>query len=82
MGFEWQFGTPSAAGRPLAHRKGGVKNIDGATVACKSARGKWRESASIGVGRFIPWLGVTASKFYETGGSGTGASTSTRLGSP
>ena len=25
----------------------------------------WSEKAEIGVGRFIPWLGVTASKFYD-----------------
>jgi len=25
----------------------------------------WSEKAEIGVGRFIPWLGVTASKFFE-----------------
>ena len=48
MGFEWQFGTQSTAGRPPANGKGGVENIDGAAVACKSARGKWRESASTG----------------------------------
>ena len=26
---------------------------------------RWSEKAEIGVGRFIPWLGVTASKFYD-----------------
>ena len=26
---------------------------------------RWSERAEIGVGRFIPWLGVTASKFYD-----------------
>jgi transposase InsO family protein len=26
---------------------------------------RWSEQAEIGVGRFIPWLGVTASKFYD-----------------
>ena len=26
---------------------------------------RWPEKAKIGVGRFIPWLGVTASKFYD-----------------
>ena len=26
---------------------------------------RWSEKAGIGVGRFIPWLGVTASKFYD-----------------
>ena len=26
---------------------------------------RWSEKAEIGVGRFIPWLGVTASKFYN-----------------
>jgi hypothetical protein len=45
MGFEWQFGTQSTAGPPT-NGKGGVENIVGAAVACKSARGKWRESAS------------------------------------
>ena len=25
----------------------------------------WSEKAEIGVGRFIPWLGVTVSKFYD-----------------
>ena len=25
----------------------------------------WSEKAEIGVGRFVPWLGVTASKFYD-----------------
>ena len=26
---------------------------------------RWSEKSEIGVGRFIPWLGVTASKFYD-----------------
>jgi hypothetical protein len=26
---------------------------------------RWSEKTEIGVGRFIPWLGVTASKFYD-----------------
>lgn len=26
---------------------------------------RWSEKAEIGVGRFIPWLGVSASKFYD-----------------
>ena len=26
---------------------------------------RWSEKAEIGVGQFIPWLGVTASKFYD-----------------
>ena len=26
---------------------------------------RWSEKTAIGVGRFIPWLGVTASKFYD-----------------
>ena len=26
---------------------------------------RWSEKAEIGVGRFIPWVGVTASKFYD-----------------
>jgi putative transposase len=26
---------------------------------------RWSEKAEIGIGRFIPWLGVTASKFYN-----------------
>jgi len=26
---------------------------------------RWSEKAEIGVGRFISWLGVTASKFYD-----------------
>jgi putative transposase len=26
---------------------------------------RWSEKAEIGVGRFIHWLGVTASKFYD-----------------
>jgi hypothetical protein len=26
---------------------------------------RWSEKAGIGVGRFILWLGVTASKFYD-----------------
>jgi len=26
---------------------------------------RWSEKAEIGVGRFIPWLGVTASEFYD-----------------
>jgi putative transposase len=26
---------------------------------------RWSGKAEIGVGRFIPWLGVTASKFYD-----------------
>ncbi len=26
---------------------------------------RWSEKAEIGVGRFIPWLGVTTSKFYD-----------------
>jgi putative transposase len=26
---------------------------------------RWSEKTEIGVGRFVPWLGVTASKFYD-----------------
>jgi len=26
---------------------------------------RWSEKTEIGAGRFIPWLGVTASKFYD-----------------
>jgi hypothetical protein len=26
---------------------------------------RWAEKTEIGAGRFIPWLGVTASKFYD-----------------
>ena len=27
---------------------------------------RWSEKTEIGVGRFIHWLGVTASKFYDS----------------
>ena len=42
---------------------------------------RWSEKAEIGVGRFIPWLGVTASKFYDWR-QRYGASTSTTVGFP
>jgi len=46
MGFEWQFGTQSIAGRPPANGKSGVEIVDNAASACKSAHGKLRESVS------------------------------------
>jgi hypothetical protein len=39
---------------------------------------RWSEKAEIGVGQFIPWLGVTASKFYDWR-QRMGASTSTTV---
>ena len=46
MGFEWQFGTQSRAGRPAANWIGFVEIVDSAASACKSAHGELRESAS------------------------------------
>ncbi len=40
---------------------------------------RWSEKTKIGVGRFIHWLGVTASKFYDWR-ERTGVSTSTTVG--
>ena len=46
MGFEWQFGTQSRAGRPPAHSIGFVEIVDSAARACKSASGELLESVS------------------------------------
>ena len=40
---------------------------------------RWSEKTEIGAGRFIHWLGVQASKFYDWR---EGASTNTTVGSP
>jgi len=48
MGFEWQFGTQSRAGRPPANWIGFVEIVDGGARACKSARVELRESLSTG----------------------------------
>jgi len=49
MGFEWQFGTQSRAGRPPANRiVGFVEIVDSAARDCKNARGELRESVSTG----------------------------------
>jgi len=44
MGFEWQFGTQSTAGRPPTNGNGGVENIDGAENVSSSTCGSLRKS--------------------------------------